>query len=335
MKKIKLRANAKVNLSIDVLGRLENGYHELDMIIQEIDLCDSVSIQKRDDDQIRIHTNWDLPCNGDNIAYKAVRYMKELYGIDRGYDIVIDKRIPIESGLAGGSSDGAAVIKGMILLEELEDLPTRGGKILLDHAKLQGVRSKEEEQADEVSVSAFDLYEILDLSIAKERDLHLFDEFSLDVAKKIGCDVSFFTRGKTMRVCGIGDVLSRMENNLDYYFVIVKPDLNILTKWVYTNLKTDLIRVRPDNDEIQRGLKEKDFKKMTANMYNVLEEVVMPHYPVIAKIKEQLLQHHAQVSLMSGSGSSVFGIFKEYDSAQSAFEALHAQYKNTYLCKGF
>lgn len=345
MDKVKLIANAKVNLSIDVLQKLESGYHELDMIIQEVDISDTVSLEKRSDDQIKIYSNWNLPNDSDNIAYRAAQYINDTYGIKTGYDIKIDKQIPIESGLAGGSSDGAGVIKAIMLLEKFDYIPVEGERIKLDWRKSEVILPKKisekehfekehSKKEDELFINSFDLYDMCE-NDHRSKNADLFQRFSLDIARKIGCDVSFFTRGKTMRVRGIGDLLSAIDNQLEYYFVIIKPDLNILTKWVYSNLELEQISKRPNNDEIEKALKSKDFNHMTANMHNVLEEVVSSKYPIIEQIKRELMEYNAEISMMSGSGSSVFGVFKEYQSACSAYEKLSSHYQNIYICKGF
>lgn len=329
MNKIKLIANAKVNLSIDVLKKLPIGYHELDMIIQEIDISDTISLERRHDEQIKIYSNWNLPKDSDNIAYKSARYIMDKYGLKKGYDIIIDKQIPIESGLAGGSADGAAVIKGLMLLENLEYIPVEDSKLLLDWERTDADLSKCDE--GDLYLNSFDL---LDICYGRDRE-ELLNAFSLEIAKNIGCDVSFFTRGKTMRVRGIGEILSPIENNLNYYFVIIKPQLNILTKWVYSNLNLERIIQRPQNDEIERALKLQRFNLLTDSMHNVLEDVVISEYPMIQEIKKKLLLSGADISMMSGSGSSVFGIFRNHERAITAFEALRRNYENIYLCKGF
>lgn len=335
MDKVKLIANAKVNLSIDVLRKLESGYHELDMIIQEVDISDTISLEKRSDDQIKIYSNWNLPNDSDNIAYRAAKYINDTYGIKTGYDIKIDKQIPIESGLAGGSSDGAGVIKAIMLMEKFDYIPVEGKKIKLDWRRSEVILPKNQSQEqDELFINSFDLYDMCDHDQTSKNG-ELFHRFSLDIARKIGCDVSFFTRGKTMRVRGIGDLLSAIDNQLEYYFIIIKPDLNILTKWVYSNLKLDEISKRPNNDEIEKALKSKKINDMTANMYNVLEEVVSFKYPIIEQIKRELMEYNAEISMMSGSGSSVFGIFRNHSLACKAYEELGRRYENIYICKGF
>ena len=113
MDNIKLKARAKINLSLDVLGRRENGYHDVAMIMQQIDLYDTVSLQKTENGVVLETDCYYLPVDRKNIAYLAAERMIEQYNISGGVRIKLEKTIPVAAGLAGGSTDAAAVIKGM------------------------------------------------------------------------------------------------------------------------------------------------------------------------------------------------------------------------------
>lgn len=137
MNQIELRALAKINLGLDVLGRRENGYHDVRMIMQSIYLYDEVKIIKRKEPGIALATNLGfLPAGEGNIAYKAAQMLMEEFRIGQGVDIVLDKHIPVAAGLAGGSSDAAAVLFGMNRLFGLrltqKDLMDRGVKLGAD-----------------------------------------------------------------------------------------------------------------------------------------------------------------------------------------------------------
>lgn len=110
--KVVVNAPAKVNLMLDILARLENGYHSLFMIMQSVDLCDIVTVSKNDSKTILITTDSnDIPCNNDNIAYKACESFFEFTGMkNTGTVVHIEKKIPFSAGLAGGSADAAATI---------------------------------------------------------------------------------------------------------------------------------------------------------------------------------------------------------------------------------
>ena len=120
MKQIHLKSRAKINLSLDVLKKRDDGYYEVEMVMQQINLYDNVYINKRDDNQIKIATNCEyIPVNASNIAYKAADRLRKTAGVSKGVDIYIDKKIPVSAGLAGGSSNAAAVLEGLNRLWDL------------------------------------------------------------------------------------------------------------------------------------------------------------------------------------------------------------------------
>ena len=114
MDEISLKALAKINLGLDVLGKREDGYHEVRMVMQTIHLYDRVEIKKTRSPYIHVETNlYYLPVNEDNLVYRAAKLMKDEFQIKEGVRIVLQKFIPVAAGLAGGSSDAAAVLVGM------------------------------------------------------------------------------------------------------------------------------------------------------------------------------------------------------------------------------
>ena len=114
MKSIELKSRAKINLSIDVLGKREDGYHLVEMIMQTIDLYDIINITENDIDEININSNsLDIPLNKNNIVYKAAEVLKERFNIKSGLNIFIQKNIPVAAGMAGGSCNAAAVLVGL------------------------------------------------------------------------------------------------------------------------------------------------------------------------------------------------------------------------------
>ena len=132
-----LRALAKINLGLDVLGRRENGYHDVRMVMQSIYLYDNVIIEKKAEPGITLTSNlYYLPTDEGNIAYKAADMLIKEFGIEEGVNIVLDKHIPVAAGMAGGSSNAAAVLFGMNKLFELglsqQDLMDRGVKLGAD-----------------------------------------------------------------------------------------------------------------------------------------------------------------------------------------------------------
>lgn len=114
MKSIELKSRAKINLSIDVLGKREDGYHLVEMIMQTIDLYDIVKITENEINEININSNsLDIPLNRNNIVYKAAKVLKDKFNIKGGLDIFIEKNIPVAAGMAGGSCNAAAVLVGL------------------------------------------------------------------------------------------------------------------------------------------------------------------------------------------------------------------------------
>ena len=137
MDKLKLRALAKINLALDVLGRRENGYHDVRMIMQSIYLYDNVLLEKTKEPGIRISTNlYFLPVDENNIAYKAAKLLMDEFRLPGGISISLQKYIPVAAGLAGGSSNAAAVLFGMNRMYGLglniEELMERGIKLGAD-----------------------------------------------------------------------------------------------------------------------------------------------------------------------------------------------------------
>ncbi len=134
---MKLKAMAKINLGLDVLRRRSDGYHDLRMIMQTVYLYDQIEIAEKETSGITLTTNAGyLPVNEDNLVYKAAKLLMEEFGIEQGVRIHLKKYIPVAAGLAGGSSDAAAVLVGINRMFRLglskEDLKKRGVKIGAD-----------------------------------------------------------------------------------------------------------------------------------------------------------------------------------------------------------
>ena len=119
MHQISLKSRAKINITLDVIGKMPNGYHDLSMIMQTVNLYDLVYIRKMHAEGIKLTTNlkW-LPNDEGNIVYQAAKLFKETQGIDTGLSIELNKRIPVAAGLAGGSSNAAATLIGLNTLFE-------------------------------------------------------------------------------------------------------------------------------------------------------------------------------------------------------------------------
>ena len=137
MKSIKLKAYGKINLGLDVLGKRDDGYHDLDMIMQSVDLHDVITITKNDSGEITVKSSTSkIPNDKSNLAYRAAKLLMEEFNIEKGVEIEIEKNIPISGGMAGGSADCAAVLKGMNKLFKLklteQQLMARGVRLGAD-----------------------------------------------------------------------------------------------------------------------------------------------------------------------------------------------------------
>ena len=138
MKRISRRACAKINLGLDVLGRREDGYHEVRMLMQQVDLHDDLILQKREDGRISMECDReDLPCDKTNLCVRAAELMRRQYGLSGGLHIDLTKRIPLAAGLAGGSADAAAVMLGMAELFGLAQDDREAMRRELMHLALQ------------------------------------------------------------------------------------------------------------------------------------------------------------------------------------------------------
>lgn len=282
MDQIKIRGRAKINLSLDVLRKREDGYHEVKMIMHQIDLYDEI-ILKNIEDGIELETNCGfIPNNEGNIAYKAAKLMMDKFHIDRGIYIYIHKKIPVAAGLAGGSTDAAAVMIGLNKLWEIG-------------------ATKEE---------------LMNLSVS------------------LGADVPFCILGGAALAEGIGEKLTPIKG-IDQWVVLCKPNISVSTASVYKSLDVSKIENHPETDKILQALKKEDVQTVVENLSNVLEPVTEKVHPIVRGIKRKMLEYHALGSLMSGSGPTVFGIYKDYNKAKSAYENLSKVYNQIYLVKSY
>lgn len=277
---------AKINLTLDVTGKLENGYHTLSMIMQSIDVCDELSFEKTADETILFSMNKELPDKipaEKNLVYKAAKLMKDTFKIDGGFKIHLTKNIPAAAGLAGGSSDCAATLIG---INELCGLG-------LDIEKL------------------------------------------CEICVKLGADVPFCIRKGTMLAEGIGEILTPLTPLTGIPVLLIKPNISISTPYVYKHLKLNELDYHPDNKAVISYIKDKNIKKIAASLSNVLETVTIPENPIIAELKRYLTEIGAIGSLMSGSGPTTFGIFKNMETAKKAYEKAKADYPDfdVVLCR--
>ena len=140
----------------------------------------------------------------------------------------------------------------------------------------------------------------------------------------LGADIPFCIMRGTALSEGIGEILTPLPSIPACWFLIVKPTFSMSTKFVYENLKLDAQKKHPDIDRLVSDIKEQDLYKIAADMGNILETVTIPAYPVIAEIKENMLEHGAVNAMMSGSGPTVFGLFDDENTATAAYEEMKA-----------
>jgi 4-diphosphocytidyl-2-C-methyl-D-erythritol kinase len=257
MNSITLAANAKINITLDIIGKREDGYHDILTVMQEIDLCDIVTVCLKGKTIRIICDNSEIPTDNRNIAYKAAEmFMKQISNEAcmpsvNGVEIVIQKRIPIMAGLGGSSTNGAAVLKALN---------------------------------------------------------HLFDnrfdkDYLLKIGAKLGADVPFFIIGGRAECRGIGDIITPLNDKPTEYYAIIKPDFGCDTKGAYQLF----------NERIKRT-KSNIFQ----NLYNDER---------INEICDELMNQGAQTASMTGSGSAVFGVFSNRETAKKALEKLNKPFK--------
>ena len=272
---MKIRAPAKINLSLRVVGKRADGYHLLDTIMVPVSLYDEIDIQQRTSarravplEAVEIRCNHpQVPLGRDNIAYRAAELLMRKAKINRSVCIRIRKKIPVGAGLGGGSTDAAAVLVGL----------NRMWKLRLSVRQLERL------------------------------------------ALQLGADVPFFIRAKPARARGIGEKLRLLPKLRRRWLVLAYPGFPVATAWVYANLSLKLTKVSV-NTSIATPLESLD--TLEKLLVNDLEQVAIKRYPDIGRVKTMLSLAGAVAVLMSGSGSSVFGIFRSKRLAERAFRRI-------------
>ena len=286
------KAHAKINLGLDVTGRRPDGYHEIEMVMQSLGLCDIVALKKTAEPGIRLRIDVpeegpdiypdrdpdDDPDDGElsrlvygppekNLAWRAAKLLMDEFSPAEGVEIALTKYIPVAAGLAGGSTDAAAVLSGM--------------------------------------------NELFGLGLGPEA----LSERGL----KLGADVPYCLFGGTALARGIGEILTPLPPVPDVYVLLAKPSAGISTAWAYARLDDDDIAgsiVHPDIAALTAAIRRGSLDGMCALMGNVFECAAFPERPEISAIKQAMIDGGALGALMSGSGPTVFGIFDDIDAAK-------------------
>ena len=251
---MKERAFAKINLCLDVVGRREDGYHDLRMIMVPIDFYDVLEVVPAEETTMSLNRNY-LPVNDKNTVIKAIHVMQQRCGFDQNFACTLQKHIPTQAGLAGGSADAAAAIR----------------------------------------------------MINRLMKLNLSTEEMIAIAKEVGADVPFCTLNRPALVEGIGEKIQPFRCFSDFGILLVKPRRGVSTKAAFGGLNFDTIEY-PDVDGMKTALEKGDYDGMIARLGNSLEEISLQLVEEIRDVKEQLVDLGFDGVLMSGSGSTVFGI---------------------------
>ena len=268
---MRLQAFAKINLGLDVLGKREDGYHEVRMIMQTIRMYDQLDMRKSVEPGIHLTTNKKyIPVDENILVWRAAKLMMDTCGIMEGVSIHLHKVIPVAAGMAGGSSDAAATLVGMNRL--------------------------------------------FHCGLSKEK--------LMELGVQIGADVPYCVLRGTALAEGIGEKLTVLPPMPDCWILIGKPGISVSTKYVYTTLDLNTDTVHPDIDGMKKALEDGNLYGITERMGNVLQDVTIPAYPEVERIKEQMKALGAVNAMMSGSGPTVFGIFDNEEKAQKACQKL-------------
>ena len=316
MKQLNFKAYAKINLAIDVLGKLPNGYHEVSMVMQQIELHDKVSVkwiseptlsqeenllqisekvdlEKQNSISIEINSNKRfLPKDERNLAYKAAQLIIERFGIQEKMGsgkirIDMKKQIPVGAGLGGGSADCAAVF----------------------HA----------------------LSRIFRLNIALSE--------LCELGALLGADVPFCIMGQAGKHAalaeGTGTELTEVQG-IKAWIVLSKPPISVSTAEVYKGFGEIENKnfERPDIRQLINDMSEKNFELISKNIVNVLENFTLTAYPSVMYTKNKMQNEtDALKVVMSGSGPTIIGFYANEASAQIAYEKMLQINKETFLTK--
>lgn len=265
MFKLTLISPAKINLYLKVLGKRKDGYHNIETVMQKIDLCDTLILKERKKGIKIFCDNKGVPVNGDNLTYQAADLLLKNFSLARGIEISIKKKIPVAAGLGGGSSNAASVLLGLNKFWNLK----------IDEKEL------------------------------------------LEIGGKIGADVPFFISPfSTAKCTGKGDELSNFSFSEKVCYLLVVPVFFVSTKEIYKEFRNGFLATQP-------------------KPYNDLEKTVIRKFPLIAQIKQEFEKLGIK-SAMSGSGPTMFGIFKRSDEEGKGVieaEKIFRKFGRTYICR--
>ncbi len=266
------KAYAKINLTLDVVGKRDDGYHYIESVMQSISLYDSVTLYMTDTKDIVIEcSDPNVPCDKRNTVYKACVKFFDFTGITNcGVKIVVEKNIPSEAGLGGGSSDAAVVIK---LLDEMFNT-----KLSTD---------------DMIAIGA-----------------------------QVGADVPFCIVSGTALCKGLGEAVTPLPKLKEHYLLLIKPNFGISTPLAYKAFDDkNLMSSSSTKDLVDAISSGNDITKFLSNDLECAVDNAE-----IYKIKNTLTRLGANGTLMTGSGSCVYGIFTDKFMAYTAFQVIKNEF---------
>ena len=279
--KLTVKANAKINLLLDVTGVKKNGYHSLFTVMQSIGLGDTVTVEKTDGNDITVScTVPGVPTDSRNIVYKCADKFFQYAGIteNKGIHIHIDKVTPFCAGMGGGSADGAAVL----------------------------------------------------VALNKIFKTNYPEKILCRIGVKVGADIPFCIVGGTALALDTGAVVAPLPDVEDYSIVIVKPEDGVSTKEAYEAVDALENMKHPKNQEMLECLADGDTENALKLCSNVFEQAL--EVPGRVDIKDICNNNGAVASCMTGSGSAVYGIFKEKAQAEKTAEELKEKFTNVFIC---
>ncbi|MCE5251701.1 4-(cytidine 5'-diphospho)-2-C-methyl-D-erythritol kinase [bacterium] len=294
---VRVQAPAKINLGLSIIGKRPDGYHDICSIVQTVGLCDELTMTESHGDERssgsisdinhaqRLFCNRpDIPSGPENLVLKAEEIFCRRFGIRSRIRFELDKRIPVGAGLAGGSTDAAAALRGL--------------------GKFHGI-----------DVPAGTLEEI---------------------AAGLGSDIPFLIRGGTAVITGRGETVTPIAWPFDFTYVLVYPGFGISTAWAYRSLKNygyTLENYRSMIKKLNGGnLTEDSFFGALGNDF---EPVVYEHYPELADIRNRLDACDARASILTGSGSSLLGIFDDRRAAGLCADSFKGEGLDAFIVKKY
>lgn len=271
---MKFNSYSKINYTLEVGDKREDGFHSLKSIVQTIDLCDTIHLDITDSKIHLSSSDTSIPCDNRNTIYKIAQLFLKTYNIDKGLDIYLEKNIPSQAGLGGGSGNASYLLLKL----------------------------------NEIFETNLDLKTLSNLSA------------------QIGSDCPLFIYGGTVLMEGRGEIITPIDPFPKVYLLIIKPNWAVSTKEAYNIL--DSRKNIIFNDYSQKLINLNNNKELTFNnlcdyLYNDFELI---NTEEINKLKTDLLQSGAKASLLSGSGSCVFGLFENIKERDTAFEKLKAKH---------